>query len=59
MTQSIGCHDVAAAPDYRYYPAARQRRTGGLATLPVARKLARRCNHTLRELGDKALQPAA
>jgi hypothetical protein len=30
-----------------------------LATLPVARKLTRRCCHTLRELGKEALQPAA
>jgi transposase len=48
-----------SAPDYRYYTATRDRRTGGLATLPVARKLARRCYHTLRELGEEALAPAA
>ena len=48
-----------AAPDHRYYTATRDRRTGGLATLSVARKLARRCYHTLRELGEEALQPAA
>jgi transposase len=48
-----------AAPDYGYYTATRDRRTGGLATLSVARKLARRCYHTLRELGEEALQPAA
>ena len=42
-----------------YYTATRDRRTGGLATLSVARKLARRCYHTLRELGEEALQPAA
>jgi transposase len=48
-----------AAPDHGYYTATRDRRTGGLATLSVARKLARRCFHTLRELGEEALQPAA
>jgi len=48
-----------AAPDYGYYTATRGRRTGGLATLSVARKLARRCYHTLRELGEEAIQPAA
>jgi transposase len=48
-----------AAPDYRYYTATRDRRTGGLATLSVARKLARRCYHTLRELGEEAMAPAA
>jgi transposase len=49
----------SAAPDHDYYAATRGRRTGGLATLSVARKLARRCYHTLRELGEEALQPAA
>lgn len=48
-----------AAPDYRYCTAAPDRRTGGLATLPAARKLARRCYHTLRELGEEAMAPAA
>jgi transposase len=48
-----------AAPDYGYYIATRERRDGGLATLSVARKLARRCYHTLRELGEEALAPAA
>src|SRR6266704_1883094 len=47
------------SPDHGYYTAARDRRTAGLATLSVARKLARRCYHTLRELGEEALQPAA
>jgi transposase len=48
-----------AAPDYGYYTATRERRDGGLATLSVARKLARRCYHTLRELEEEALAPAA
>ena len=47
-----------AAPDYRYYTAARDHRSGGRATLSVARKLARRCYHTLRELGEEALAPS-
>jgi transposase len=53
------CAARPAAPDYRYYTAARDRRTAGLATLSVARKLARRCYHTLRELGEEAMAPAA
>jgi hypothetical protein len=53
------CAARLAAPDYGYYTAARDRRTGGLATLSVARKLARRCYHTLRKLGEEALAPAA
>ncbi len=48
-----------AAPDYRYYTAARGRRNAGLATVSVARKLARRTYHTLRDLGEDALAPAA
>jgi integrase len=32
---------------------------GQLALLSVARKLARRCHHTLRNLGDQVLAPAA
>jgi transposase len=59
LYESAKCAARPAAPDYRYYIATRTRRTAGLATLSVARKLARRCYHTLRELGDQALQPAA
>jgi transposase len=59
LYEAAKCAARPAAPDYGYYTAARDRRTGGLATLSVARKLARRCYHTLRELGEEALQPAA
>ncbi len=59
LYEAAKCAAKPTAPDYRYYTAARDRRTGGLATLSVARKLARRCYHTLRELGEEALQPAA
>jgi transposase len=59
LYESAKCAARPAAPDYGYYIAARDRRTGGLATLSVARKLARRSYHTLREPGDQALQPAA
>jgi transposase len=44
----------ATAPDHPYYLTARDRLDGKLATLSVARKLARRCFHTLRDLGDVA-----
>ena len=44
----------ATSPDHAYYTATRDRRDGKLATLSVARKLARRCFHTLRALGDDA-----
>jgi transposase len=59
LYEAAKCAAKPAAPDHAYYTAARDRRTGGLATLSVARKLARRCYHTLRELGEEALQPAA
>jgi transposase len=59
LYEAAKCAARPTAPDYRYYTATRDRRTGGLATLSVARKLARRCYHTLRELGEEALAPAA
>ncbi len=59
LYEAAKCAARPAAPDHRYYQAARDRRTAGLATLSVARKLARRCYHTLRELGEEALAPAA
>jgi transposase len=59
LYESARCAARPAAPDCACYTAARDRRTGGLATLSVARKLARRCYHTLREVGEEALAPAA
>jgi transposase len=47
------------SPDYAYFCRVRQRIDGQRALLSVARKLARRCYHTLRDLGGQALQPAA
>jgi transposase len=58
LYEAAECAARPAAPDHGYYTATRDRRTGGLATSSVARKLARRCYHTLRELGEEALQPA-
>ena len=59
LYEAAKCAARPAAPDYGYYAAVRDRRTGGLATLSVARKLARRCYHILRELGEEAMAPAA
>lgn len=39
-----------AAPDYAYYSSVKQRHDGKLAALAMARKLARRCYHTLRSI---------
>ncbi len=47
------------SPDYEYYRRLKARLDGQLALLTVARKLARRCYHTLRSLGEAALAPPA
>jgi len=47
------------SPDYPYYCHLRQRLEAHIALITVARKLARRCYHTLRDVGDAALAPAA
>ena len=48
-----------ASPDHAYYLELKQRVGANRAVLSVARKLLRRAHHTLRELGDDALAPAA
>jgi transposase len=50
-----------SSPDRTYYQAVKARRNGDgqIAVLAVARKLARRCYHTLRELGPEAWAAAA
>jgi transposase len=59
LYEAAKCAARPAAPDHAYYQAIRKRRNAGLATLSVARKIARRAYHTLRELGEEALAPAA
>jgi transposase len=44
----------ASSPDHAYFQQVKQRLDGQRALLSVARKLARRCYHTLRGLGDRA-----
>jgi len=44
----------SASPDHEYYVSVADRLGGKRPTLSVARKLIRRCYHTLRELGDAA-----
>jgi transposase len=46
------------SPDRDYYTQAADRLGGNRACLAVARKLLKRSYHTLRELGEEALQPA-
>jgi transposase len=48
-----------ALPDHHYYLETKARLGGKQAALTIARKLIRRAHHTLRELGDEALQPVA
>jgi transposase len=46
------------SPDRAYYEQAAERLGGNRACLAIARKLLKRSYHTLRELGEEALQPA-
>jgi transposase len=46
------------SPDRAYYEQAAERLGGNRACLSVARRLLKRSYHTLRELGEEALQPA-
>ncbi len=46
------------SPDRDYYEQAAERLGGNRACLAIARKLLKRCCHTLRELGEEALAPA-
>ena len=49
----------SSSPDRPYYDQAAERLGGNRACLALARKLLKRSYHTLRELGDEGLQPAA
>ena len=42
------------SPDHAYYTRLARRAGSGRARLAVARKIARRCHHRLRALGDQA-----
>jgi transposase len=48
----------AGSPDREYFAQAAKRLGANRACLSVARKLLKRSYHTLRELGEEALQPA-
>jgi hypothetical protein len=61
LTHNIGQIQSAAragSPDHDYYRQAAERLGANRACLSVARKLLKRGYHTLRELGEEALQPA-
>jgi transposase len=58
--EAAKCAARRGSPDYAYYHhLAAVPHSGKNPTLAVERKLLRRCYHTLRELGDAALAPAA
>lgn len=59
LYEAAKCASHATSPDHAYYAAVRERLDGKQATLAVARKIARRCYHTLRDLGDVAWLPVA
>jgi len=50
LYEAAKCSARPVAPDYAYYSAVKKRHDGKLAALAVARKLARRCYHTLRNI---------
>jgi transposase len=48
----------SGSPGHAYYRQTSERIGGNRACLALARKLLKRSYHTLRELGEEALQPA-
>ena len=57
LFEAAQCARRPASPDHDYYVQAAARLGGNRACLAVARKLLKRSYHTLRELGEEALQP--
>ena len=53
LYEAAKCSARASAPDHAYYASVKARHDGKLAALAVARKLARRCYHTLRAVDPK------
>jgi len=58
LFEAAQCARRPASPDHHYYLETAARLGGNRACLAVARKLLKRSYHTLRELGEEALQPA-
>jgi len=58
LFEAAKCAARTTSPDHAYYRTVHAREGAGRATLSVARKLVRRCHHTLVALGDAALEPA-
>jgi transposase len=58
LFEAAQCARRRSSPDHAYYLEAADRLGGNRACLAVARKLLKRSYHTLRQLGEEALQPA-
>jgi len=58
LFEAAQCARRRSSPDHAYYLQAAERLGGNRACLSIARKLLKRSYHTLRELGEEALQPA-
>ena len=58
LFEAAQCARRRTSPDHQYYLEAAARLGGNRACLAVARKLLKRSYHTLRDLGEDALQPA-
>jgi transposase len=58
LFEAAQCARRRTSPDHLYYLEAAARLGGNRACLAVARKLLKRSYHTLRDLGEEALQPA-
>ena len=58
LFEAAQCARRTGSPDHAYYQQAAERLGGNRACLAVARKLLKRSYHSLRELGEEALQPA-
>jgi transposase len=59
LYEAARCAARQTSPDHAYYERVARRVGKQRAALSVARKLARRCHHRLRALGDDALAPVA
>jgi transposase len=58
LFEAAQCARRPGSPDHDYYLQTAARLGGNRACLTVTRKLLKRSYHTLRELGEEALQPA-
>ena len=58
LFEAAQCARRPGSPDHAYYQEAAKRLGGNRACLAIARKLLKRSYHTLRQLGEEALQPA-